>query len=148
MSPEILTAIQGYLSNVGISATVNTPDKAKYTELTTKGWNNGGLLAFVSGSPNWTSTLARMFVATNYVSVKRSEGFKEILDLAQSASDLATQKYQTQQAVSLIAQDQMVIALMENGPDWMTANYVHDAGFGSYFNPAEWAPQNAWMDKK
>jgi peptide/nickel transport system substrate-binding protein len=155
-SPEYqdtVTAVQGYLSAVGINAKLDAADNSRFISTYTNGWTNG--ILFPSGYANsrgsdparglQTSLSSKR---TRYVSTIIPSDYNNLLLAASTEPDAAKRKAEFQQ-VNKMAIDQycLVIPVYEQ---YFIGVYdsktLHDFTMNGVA-PGVWYPQKAWLSK-
>jgi peptide/nickel transport system substrate-binding protein len=146
-SRDVMVAIQGYLSKVGITADINTIDFGQFMDYSQKGWKNMILITPVTHYVNWASGLQQQLAstATNMKSVMRPSGFDSLLEQALSTQEEDINK--TRQALRAIEESAVVIPLYSAGTMWCISPKVHDIGYAQLGNAIFRTPDKTWLSK-
>ena len=144
---DVLVAIQGYLSQVGITADINMVDAGVYRDYMLKGWTNG----FVSSA---FSTERNLNISLNFIWTKASPfvaGMQKPDEMeALAAAAAATKEREPavmQKVTQYIFDTAMFIPLFTAERASIMKPYVHDTGFYSQEWFHGWEPAKAWIDK-
>ena len=112
---EPLVAVVTNLKSVGIDATLDVPDIARYALYQTGGWKNGLLVGAITTlgdtAPKWLQAVNGQLASTltTNISLKRAPGWQDLLTQALAAPDAETQKKLAQQLNKLNYDEVMVI---------------------------------------
>ena len=145
-SNDLLVAIQTYLKEAGIDATLDKQDTVKFTSTYKGGWD--GLL--ISGFPtpiNVTGLVSRFGTASDYVSVSRPPGFMDKWDAVCLQTDDGIRASQIQQLVTMIYDDIIAIPVYHSSSMKASNGKVHDISWVDRGNPSYWDPANVWLSK-
>jgi peptide/nickel transport system substrate-binding protein len=144
---DILVAIQGNLSQIGINADITTINMGQFVEWLTKGWNNALFAVPCTPYPNWAFGLQMQLStsAVNLKSVARPEGIDSLLEQALSTPEEDVAK--TRQALKLYEDPCLVIPIFYAGSLYVCSTKVHDTGYLEIANSVYWTPENIWLSK-
>lgn len=149
----VYTAIQGYLKDVGIVATLDPADMGRQTQTITQGWNNSMVLNLMANSPEFWftlgSTLRDRFSSkgSQYVSVQFPDEYQT--KLAQTLAELDPQKRQAgfQDLMKLITDTYCInMPYMVSYGLLAMSSKVHDLDIYQYSGD-RWVPANVWLSK-
>jgi ABC-type transport system substrate-binding protein len=146
-SRDFATAVQGYLSKVGITMDVNLMDHAAYTDLSLKGWKNGfaaGAKA-VDGNMNYALNLAWTQTTPYHPSMDKPDAFQALYNAAAAAKNFDPAL--TQKAIKYMYDNEMYIPVYCNSRGQVMQNFVRDTGFYTFHNWASWRPSDVWLNK-
>jgi peptide/nickel transport system substrate-binding protein len=144
----VVTAYQGFLSEVGIKAKPNLLPPPKMVEMYTAGWSGINLWQ-VTCQPNALSVFNGTFqlnaLPLRAHSLYVPPEYQDVLSQAVAESDFEKQKALTQQLQSVFVDKYCVInfAYAQKIPT-PTQKYVHDLNTGVNLH---WTPWDAWLDK-
>jgi peptide/nickel transport system substrate-binding protein len=144
----VVTAFQGYLSEVGIKAKANLFPPPKMVEMYTAGWTGVNLWQ-VTCQPNALSVFNGTFqtdaLPLRAHSLYVPSEYQDVLNQAVAESDFEKQKALTQQLQSVFIDKYCIInfAYAQKMPT-PTQKYVHDLNTGVNLH---WTPADAWLDK-
>ena len=153
--PDIATAIQGYLSKVGITAKIQLRENNGHVQhLLSSGWKNNLFLVPTTVVGNEFSNHARFFIPGAH-EIKTPLLFvpKEVEDLVSKAlkePNTDTMKKLVQQAMKVETDDFAMSLFLYSVPGLAAKNkQVNDDGIFDTFQP-QWTPEKAWKnsDKK
>jgi peptide/nickel transport system substrate-binding protein len=141
------TAIQAYLSVIGIQASIDFVEAARLNAVLTGTWT-GILYHQLRPFPNFNADLTLEFgmpVSTFYKSLKKPEGWQEILNatLGSAAQDPALM----QKATQALFDDVTIIPITYYASIYVTQPYVHDTGRGEMGSATQFRPNDAWLSK-
>jgi peptide/nickel transport system substrate-binding protein len=143
----LMTAIQGYLANVGIEATVDLMDLGRYMQTRKDGWQNGIMLAGTGLDPNLCQRIEADLGANNglYSIDPRPAQFQPTLDQAKAARDIDTRNKALQQLMKVVSDDEFVTPLWYI-PDIVAMQKNVNADIMLYHH-IKWNPATAWISK-
>jgi peptide/nickel transport system substrate-binding protein len=153
LDKDICTMIQGYLSKVGIIATLDSLDAGKWTELTTKGWNNELVALNVSHSnaldkaDGLVNNLSQKSMFYPSSTVWTPEDYNVLLTKVVNEADLTKRPAMFQEIMKMIT-DQYCLAvpLYANYGAVVYTNQIHDFEFNviahHIYHPEKW-----WISK-
>jgi peptide/nickel transport system substrate-binding protein len=145
---DFATAIQGYLSKIGIQLELNMQDHTAYTTLTNKGWQNGfaaGAKA-LDGAINYAVNLNWSQNMISNISMLKPDGFQELLNAALATKNLDVGL--TQKAIKYMYDNKLYIPIYATSRGDVMQTYVKgDTGFYSLHNWGSWTPAKVWLDK-
>jgi peptide/nickel transport system substrate-binding protein len=144
---DAVTAVQSYLSKVGIQAELQILDFASYGNYRTKGWNNAllagmtGFMANMNSAFNmyWTQT------ATMYPSVLKSDEFQalHVASLTSKEFDPALE----QKVIRYMNDNALCLPLWAGARGDVMKPFVKDTGFYTGQAWTNWKPAFTWLDK-
>jgi peptide/nickel transport system substrate-binding protein len=139
-------AIQAYLAKIGITASLEYQDLAKFTATSTGTWKNGLIMTALLEWPNYNNSFNFYFGPTSpyYKSTKKPDGWSEAFtaSLTAPAADVTLMR----KCVQMISDDVTLVPLTHGATLYATQNYVHDTGWDTR-SSVYWDKQSAWMDK-
>ncbi len=143
----LLTAIQGYLADVGIEATVDSMDLGRYMQTRKDGWKNGLMLAGTGLDPNMCQRIEADLGANNglYSVNPRPDQFQPTLDKAKAARDIETRNKYLEELMQLNYDDKFVIPVWYI-PDIVALQKNLNAEIMTYHH-IKWNPSTAWFSK-
>lgn len=140
-------ALQDWLGQIGINVKLEILSPAAKREMRrTSGWS--GLLAsgVAATGYNVASALLDQYT-TQHPSLKKPEGWEELLNQAVAAEDLDTRDELIRQAVKLAYDEVIVIPTYEGGIMCVTAKGVHGLYFSHNCTSYYWSAAQVWLDK-
>jgi peptide/nickel transport system substrate-binding protein len=146
-SRDVMVAIQGNLSKIGITADINTVNMGQYMEYSQKGWRNMLIITPLTNYVNWASGLQMQLASTalNLKSVQRPSGFDSLVEQALASPEEDINK--TRQALRLLEDSAIAIPLYSAGTMWCYSPNVHDIGYAELGNSIFRTPDKAWLSK-
>jgi ABC-type transport system substrate-binding protein len=146
-SKDFATAVQGYLSKIGITLDVNLMDHASYTDLSLKGWKNGFAAGAksVDGNMDYALNLAWTQTTPYHPSMDKPDAFQALYNTAAAAKTFDPAL--TQKAIKYMYDNEMYIPVYCNSRGQVMQTYVHDTGFYTFHNWASWRPSDVWLNK-
>jgi ABC-type transport system substrate-binding protein len=144
---DTLVAMQTYLKEVGIDATLDIADAARYNQIRTTGWKNGLMYGGTGADPNQSQRLSGDLGADApyYASTKRAPDWQMALLQAMAARDLDTRKERMQMLLKIAADDEMVIPLFV-GSDIAAIQPGVNVDYLAIHH-VQWKPRDAWLSK-
>jgi peptide/nickel transport system substrate-binding protein len=144
---DVQTAIQGYLSEVGINASIESVDAATNSNYIRQGFDNAMHSTPFGLDININSTISRLFI-TGSVFWPNWKKFPEFEALYQASAD--SPEYDgvlAQKMVKYIYDNALitVIYLLPRGA--VVQPYVRDTGMYTYSGWPTWDPADTWLDK-
>jgi len=142
------TAVQNYLSEVGIDAELDMVDNARFVQLRTEpDWGGGMIGVTFKGDADLAIPMSVIF-ANLYGkgSVFPAEGM-ELLNKILTAGDAETRQKYAHEVQKLVFQDEVIA--IPFGVGTMPAailGHVKDAGINRG-SATQWTPEDAWLDK-
>jgi peptide/nickel transport system substrate-binding protein len=145
------TAVQDYLKNVGIDASMNVGTTASIQEFQTKGWQNGLILFQFALPPDPGAILRSNLSSTATTYTPRSVYIPDDYNskLLQADQERDSQKRQDMfKELSKTITDQYCLAI----PVYVIAGVtiytseIHDLDLNKY-SSREWLPENVWLSK-
>jgi peptide/nickel transport system substrate-binding protein len=143
---DAITAIQGYLSQIGITTEIEMMDMGTSATYATKGWNNGlfGAARTFSGGINGMLTdLSRD--GAWWVSMDKTDEYDKLYRAALTAKEYDPAL--SQKAVRYLFDNVTFIPVYTMQRGAVVQPYVHDTGFMTQANFWYWDPAKAWMSK-
>jgi len=146
-STDVPQAVQSYLSKIGIAASLDVMESAKYNEVTSGTWNNALVYnpLIEWANPNTGFNFFWGTPSSWFKSTGRPEGWAEAVNasnIAEVASKELTQKLET------AAYDYaMVIPLYFGTSIWATTKNINDSGIGTRGAGTWFEPQDLWFSK-
>jgi peptide/nickel transport system substrate-binding protein len=145
---DTATAVQGYLSKIGIQMELNMMDHTTYTTVNNTGWKNGfaaGAKA-LDGAINYALNLNWSQNGVSNASMVKPDAFQDLLNAAVSSKSFDPAL--TQKAVKYMYDTEMYLPLYYTSRGEVMQPYVRgDNGFYSIHNWASWTPAKVWLDK-
>lgn len=153
-NPEIMTAIQGYLKEVGIDLRLRIMERGAFDRLMVGGadWENAMMLVSASLVPNIYGTISRLHGTRGVVTIRQAgrvlipRSIQTILDRAIQAPDIPTRN-RLMHEYQIEATDKYAIQLWIFAVTGVAARQpgVHADGlFRTQFT--HWSPQDAWKE--
>jgi peptide/nickel transport system substrate-binding protein len=144
---DTTVAIQGYLSEVGITAQLSWLDYMGFVQYVMKGWENGLLVCANGFAPNMNSACNMVWAQTAmfFPSVAKSNALQQLLDASTSTKDYdptLVKKY-----IQNMYDDVMFNPVYCIIRGVATTSKVHDTGFLKGYGPSTWDPGSAWISK-
>jgi peptide/nickel transport system substrate-binding protein len=144
---NMVLAVQSYLGKIGIQATLQLPTATAITSVTNGGWKNAILFTPFQlwSNPNHTFNYFFNPGMTSYVSLKRPDGWKDMLSasMASATIDPALVK----KLEDALYNDSTVIPMTDSIYPWITTDKLQDHGIGSTSTVGFWTPSKAWLSK-
>jgi peptide/nickel transport system substrate-binding protein len=145
------TAIQGFLSKIGITAEIVTAEPAKFGTYLTQGWSNGLILVPCGLNPDLSLEMKKRIITNSSLYSKSMAHFSDIDELLKQSSiapDLDSKKSIVQKVQKLIVDEYDQFFPLYLGMQLSATDIkVHDWEFASVFRPMMNRPQNAWLSK-
>lgn len=147
---ENMTAVQGYLKAVGINATMQPVDSAKYMQLRFGAKWEGLLYGPAGGDPDVVASLVLMCTGVNYYSqMLLPDDYLTAIKNAISAPDFENKKKYAQEVMKLIVDKYAIMIMIGVTKDVAySQTYLHNHGFMGTQNTSLWTPEDVWLDKK
>lgn len=145
---EMLTAIQAYLAEVGIKATMLKPDRATGAALHADGWNNGLYLQGLSSdSPSYAAALSK----DGPVPVGKApvtavpERYNELLAEIKASRNHEEELAGSRELAKFIQQEAIFIPMIVSSRNAALAEGVHTdlEAFSAHF----WNPAESWIQQ-
>ncbi len=146
---RLFTAVQGYLSKVGINLKLEAVDRSKYMETRQKGWSNSLINFGVPGSPGYDPGTGLLNYiskkAPNFVSVDISDDYQALLEKAYVEID-TNKRVEMFQQISKMMIDQYCMFFPIYGAVIINCrtSQVHDLNIFT-FSGHDWTPQKVWF---
>jgi peptide/nickel transport system substrate-binding protein len=147
-SRDLGTAVQGFLSAVGIEMTLDPADGARYTDAMNNGWKEG---IWYGGHGINPGLSAVQFLASNFrplnqkPSMARSAEFLDVYNKLSSVPDLTTATELGKQMNTVLTNDVTAIPLYSPAAFRITQPYVHVNYLDIHHRV--WDVNLSWMDK-
>jgi peptide/nickel transport system substrate-binding protein len=144
---DVLVAVQGYLSKVGITAEVKMVDNGTFWNMNTKGYD-GFLGIGLAISPADPDTNYYQFMSQSspfFASLQKTPELQALLDAAS-----ATAKYDpaaSKKIVQYVFDNAMVNPIYGIARGALTQPYVHDLNYGNYISVLYFDPAKTWLSK-
>jgi peptide/nickel transport system substrate-binding protein len=154
LNRDLGTAIQGYLSEVGIDVEVDLQDPAKYMETRVDGWNNGMIQQMMPASPGFDAGLGLSAFLSSHTTrlgnpkiVYIPADYDAKLEVARIERD-PTKRQELFKQLSKMIIDQycMCTPLYIEVGIAAYSNKVHDFYINKYAG-ADYAPEDIWLSK-
>ena len=144
---EAVTAIQGYLSKVGIQAQLDYLDVRTYVNFRRNGWNNGILTGAYGFDANLNSSFARGFSQTtdSTRSMLKTDEFENYFN--DSLHSASFEPALAQKMIRYLYDNALVLPVYSIARGVILKDYVYDGGFYSQQVWPYWEPANLWLDK-
>ncbi len=144
---DVIAALQGYLSAIGITADVEYPDQPKFISYQTGTYQNAMLIQGFTLYPNMNSFLEQ-WLSVNCPRFKvwaRSTEFNALVDKSSTSrtADTALMKACTDQLTKECA----LIPIHYSGRCWSTQSYVMDAGLFERGGAMWFNAERTWLNK-
>jgi peptide/nickel transport system substrate-binding protein len=148
---QLSTAVQGYYKAIGIDASLDQVQSAKFASLyQADGWDS----AEINRSPRSWDVITQMSrylhsTKTTYAAHKKTivkiPELDKLIDEAFSAPDAKTQQEKVWAAQKMIIDDYCLITIIgDNKQVAIESKKVHNSGF-NLTNVDEWTPENCWL---
>jgi peptide/nickel transport system substrate-binding protein len=150
-SQDTYTAVQAYLSAVGITAKLDPADTARFVNTYTVGWKNGLVhqtIACSVGSDPARALLSNLSSKRmQYASVALPADYDAALLAASTEPDAAKRKTQFQNVMKMIIDQYcMVIPIYRARFVGVSSAQVHDFSLNN-IAPGVWHPETVWLSK-
>jgi peptide/nickel transport system substrate-binding protein len=147
---DTMTAMQQFLSKVGINADLQQVTSNQRSEYSMKGWNNGFVNVGIFSSLNYISGLQYTVNPGGnlYISTAKPAELGELLNQAAAEMDMA-KVAQLSQKINMTLYDNATLIPLWVAPQqlYVQQNYVHDAGLFLTGSQFEWTPEKAWINE-
>jgi ABC-type transport system substrate-binding protein len=144
---DVLVAVQGFLSKVGIEVELNIGDVATFMGYVYQGWENGLCAIPLSLQANANVSLRDLVVQNSVMLVSTLRPAElEKLFLASAAA----REYDpalVQKVIQFIFDEAMFMPLYGVPGGTVVHPNVHDTGFGSWQSSSGWEPADLWLSK-
>jgi peptide/nickel transport system substrate-binding protein len=141
---DAMTAVQNYLSKIGITIDLNMIDHPTYTDQVRKGWE-GFAAASKLVSANMNFAFSVSFMPPAQPSMAKPDDFQSLYKAAASAKDYDPAL--TRKVVQYMYDNALINCLYADPRVDITQSYVKDPGFFSESGALNWEPQDAWLNK-
>ncbi|MBN1188836.1 MAG: ABC transporter substrate-binding protein [Dehalococcoidales bacterium] len=148
LNKDVVVALQGYLSKVGIQAEIQYPDAGKFTTDYMMGtWNNAIIYQPVAGFANYMNIFSILFspVTNWHPSWEKTPAYVEAYTAALSAPSPDIELIRA--VTDLITNEALMTPINEGGRGWAYSSYVKDAGILETSLPPFLKLEQAWLDK-
>jgi peptide/nickel transport system substrate-binding protein len=147
---DAVTAVQAYLSAIGIDAKLDSADTSRYTSTYTNGWNNAMLFPLgigLASDPSGRLQTPLSSKRTRYVSVTVPSDYDKLL-LSATVNPDATKRQTEFQTLMKMITDQycLVIPIYVEWAIGVTRPQVHDFTLNA-IAPGIWHPESVWLSK-
>jgi ABC-type transport system substrate-binding protein len=144
---EAVTAVQGYLSKVGIQAQLDYIDIRTYLNFRSGGWKNALLTGAYGFDANLNSSFSRYFVRDSgwCPSMLKTDEFQKYFN--DSLHSASFEPALAQKMIRYLYDNALVIPIYQITRGAVLKNYVHDGAFYSKQAWPGWEPENIWLDK-
>jgi peptide/nickel transport system substrate-binding protein len=144
MNQDQVVAMQTFLKEVGIDASLDIIDAAKWAEYRTKGWKNGLALARTGLDPNMNQQLARDLPVTGtYPNMAKPEKWGPTLDQSVAARTIEERKAKVEQMMQMAHDEVFTI------PVWYACDLVAlSKGVNTDMlitHHVQWKPEEVWL---
>jgi peptide/nickel transport system substrate-binding protein len=146
-NPDVVTAIQSYLKDVGINVTVDMMDMGRGFGLRMTGWENGIMFAGTGLDPNLCQRLA-VDLGTDtpvFPNLTRPAQWKSVLDQAGAARDIKDREKYLQQLMKIAVDDMFVVPLYTTADIAAMQKNVNCSLLLTHH--IKWNPADAWLSK-
>ena len=146
---NLLTAIQSYLRAVGIRATMDIADPARFSNLGTKGWNNGLMFWGTPANLSYATTMKTTFTSltTRYHSQFIPPGIEQAITQACAEPDSSKRLQIVQNVVKTLYDEAVAVPVMTKPSIFVMAKSVHGCNFTTLCSTLVWTPADAWLSK-
>jgi peptide/nickel transport system substrate-binding protein len=144
---DVLVAVQGFLSKVGIDVELNIGDVATFMGYMYQGWENGMCAIPLSLHANPNVSLRDLVVQTSIMGVSMLRT-AELED--QFLASAAAKEYDpalVQKVIQLIFDEATFLTIYGVPGGTVSQPYVHDAGFNTGQTSSAWEPADLWLSK-
>jgi ABC-type transport system substrate-binding protein len=144
---NMVLAVQSYLSKIGIQTTLQFPTSTAIASITIGGWHNAIVFTPFQLWSNANHTFNYFFNSgyTNYSSVKRPDGWKDMLNASLTSAAIDQALVKTME--DALYNDSTVIPMTDSVYPWITSDNLQDHGIGSTSTVGFWTPSKAWLSK-
>jgi len=145
--PNIVVAVQSYLSKVGIQCEIEMAESAKYQQYTSGTWKNALVLNPLMEWANPTVGFNFFFGSPTswFQSLSKPTGWKDAVAAASVSATLDSTL--VQKVEDMAYDDSMVIPLYYGASMWAVTNNLQDSYLGSRGANTWWEPQLTWLSK-
>lgn len=144
---DAVTAIQSYMTKIGIQADLQILDFASYGNYRTKGWNNAVLAGMTGFFANMNTGISTYWAkdANMYPSVDKTDAFQalHVASLTSKDFDPALE----QKVIQYMYDNAMCLPLWAGSRGDVIKPYVKDTGFYEMQAWPGWKPYNTWLNK-
>jgi ABC-type transport system substrate-binding protein len=144
---EVLTAIQTYLNNAGISTELDIADPVRFASINKEGWHNGLMLTQAGINSTEIRPIKAFFDSrgVNNRSIFRAPGFQQTLEQAIAEPNPEIHRGLMQKLVRMMYDEAMVTPLWATSDICVMQQSVQDVDI---LGPsAGWTPGNVWLSK-
>ncbi len=147
ISADAVTAVQGYLSKIGINAKVNLLDTGAWGNDALTGWGVGFLCNVSPTQTNPHMGLNMFWTQTTpfNASTLKTDEFQALYNASASAKDVAP--VLIQKVTQYIFDNAMFLPLYAVARVGILKSYVHDTGYYTEQYYSYWNPADAWFSK-
>ncbi|MBI4296564.1 MAG: ABC transporter substrate-binding protein [Chloroflexi bacterium] len=143
-------AVQRYLKEVGIEATIDVADAGRFINAQQKGWNNGLMHRALRVPPDWLQYIYTTLSATSNdsKSLLRPPEFEALMKKALAAPDMSAKRAASQEVVKMMFDEAMVVPLWGSLSTLAYRKNVHNLGYYLPWGPNKlWGPAEVWFSK-
>jgi ABC-type transport system substrate-binding protein len=141
---DVLLMMQTYLKEVGIDASLDIMDTARFTAVQANGWKNG-ILCTIPGANGSLQSIWNRLGSQTIPSMYRGE-FQKVLDAAISQPDYNKRLALVKQLITIIYNDSMVIPVWTGSDINAATPNLRDIKW-SVGHANMWEPADAWLSK-
>jgi peptide/nickel transport system substrate-binding protein len=141
---DAMTAVQNYLSKIGITADLNMIDHATYTDQVRKGWE-GYAAASKLVSANMNFAFSVSFMPPAQPSMAKPDDYQNLYKTASMSKDYDPAS--TKKIIQYFYDNALINCLYADPRVDIAQKYVKEPGFFSESGALNWEPQDAWLDK-
>ncbi len=141
---DYLEAVAAMLRAIGIDVTTDLPEAGRYTDLRSKGWNDGMLNHGTSSAVNKNTVFQTSFMGMDFVSLKIPAAFKEAATASTNSKDYDPKLVQA--AFKILSDDVTVIPYAEQVQCCFYRKGVNDPDADS-FGFLSLHFKNMWIEK-
>ena len=143
---DVATALQGMLSEIGITAQMNFPEAGAASELR-GGVFEGFLFTQITNLTNSGSTI-RLNMDPDYQYFpsmwRPAEEMRQDFNSLRAAVGLDAEELHASRINRLFLENMVLIPVLDTQSCWIMKNNVHDTGFGFHTPQTVWLPYQTW----
>ena len=147
---DTCTAVQGFLTNVGMNVEVAPMERASYTQLQKAGWKNGWIVGMVRMASDIPSQMSETVHTKGFMYTIGMAHFKDVDQLVENAlsiPNLATKQKITLQLQQLIFDKKAMFTPILIPPTVVTKYKGYNGDGINEIEATMWSPANAWIEK-
>jgi peptide/nickel transport system substrate-binding protein len=146
MPTDVGTAVRGYLSKVGIDASIVSEDMGQHMDEFMHGWHGLKLCGTqLTANPNSVLSTQCMLDGPFAVSIARSQELQDLY-LA-SATSKEFNAAATQKLLKFVHDEGVFLTIYVTSNGKVMRPFVKDTGCFTGQNPGYWEPASTWLDK-